>query len=299
MHPCQMSMTKGHPTPIPINDLHTPPHDLKASIKSTNDYILRRKLAATCRLIDKYNLANGIYNHVSVRSADHKNQFMLNPFGLGYDEITASSIMKVDFNGNIKDRGSTKYGLNQSAYVLHSAIHAVRHDIHCVLHVHTQAGSAVSSLKNGLLPISQEALMNLSDVSYHSYEGILSESSFRDSIAKSLGPKNKTMILHNHGIVACGETIEEAWLKLFNLVLACEVQCKALAAAGGDQDKLIHLSEDVEKPFGVGLNLESDVNWKFGDLQFEAEMRWLDHRGLKTGYPYKLKPLHFEPLASP
>lgn len=127
--------------------------------------------------------------------------------------------------------------------------------------------------------------MNLSDVSYHSYEGILSETNFRDSIAKSLGPKNKIMVLHNHGIVACGETIEEAWSKLFNLIFSCEVQCKALAAAGGDEQKLIHLSEDVAKQVmertekeQFGLNLESDVHWRVGELEFEAEMRWLDHR---------------------
>jgi adducin len=153
-----------------------------------------------------------------IRSPENKSFFLINPFGLNFEEVTAASLVKVDSTGNIKEKGNTPFGINKAGFILHSAIHSARPDVNCVLHVHTNAGAAVSALKKGLLPISQEALLPLSNVSYHAYDGVLNEEKFRLSIAKSLGQKNKILILNNHGIVSMGATVEEAWTQLFGVL---------------------------------------------------------------------------------
>jgi len=205
-------------------------------------------------------------------------------------------LVKVDSTGNIKEKGNTPFGINKAGFILHSAIHSARPDVNCVLHVHTHAGAAVSALKKGLLPISQEALLPLSTVSYHSYEGILNEDKFRLSVAKSLGQKNKILILNNHGIVSLGATVEEAWCQLFGVLYACETQWRALASVGGNENGLILPSDAAIQQAKTelikeqsGLNLGGDVKWGVGEMEFEAEMRYLDYRGLSTGYPYKVK----------
>ncbi|VDO37165.1 unnamed protein product [Onchocerca flexuosa] len=149
-------------------------------------------------------------------------EILINPFGLLYHEITASSLIKVNINGEIIDRGSTKLGINQAGYVLHAAIHKARPDVRCVLHMHTAVVSAISSMKCGLLPLSQEAMI-IGPVGYHNYQGILDDESEIESIVKDLGDKN-VMLLRNHGFVACGESVEDALHLAFNTVIACETQ---------------------------------------------------------------------------
>lgn len=226
---------------------------------------------------------------------------------MGYEEVTASSLMRIDKNGKIVERGSTSYGINKAGFILHSAIHENRPDINCVLHVHTQAGAALSAIKQGLLPISQEAMIAYDNISYHAYEGILNEESFKVSIGRSLGQRNKLLILHNHGVVSCGATVEEAWAQLFDLVygilyipvlkeiyfkvlnfifgffLACETELKALSAVGGRVENLvmpnaiaIRVVQEASRKDQFGLSIGTDLKFKTGELEFEAEMRSLD-----------------------
>ena len=214
---------------------------------------------------------------------------------MNYEEVTTSNLIRVDPAGNIIDRGTTPYGINRAGFVLHSAIHTARPDLHCVIHVHTHAGAAVSTHKLGLLPLSQEALIRRSILSYHEYDGILVDEGFRKALAKSLGPKNRLMILHNHGLVSCGTTVEEAWNHLFDLVYSCETQYRALAAASSNLDNLHIPKEQVQRQvFEVlmkmgGVNMDGAIKWGIGELEFEAEMRYLDYRVKKLKNLFKKK----------
>ncbi len=162
---------------------------------------------------------------------------------------------------------------------MHSAIHKARKDINYVIHVHTKPAAAISSLKSGLLPISQEALI-CGNISYHNYTGILVDEKTKKQLVEDLGPTNKIMILRNHGVVVCGETVEETWHYLYNFMFACEIQCKISASVFKDQ--IIIPNEDVRKQVmevtsngGGGVNT-TDSKWKLGELEYEANMRLLD-----------------------
>ncbi len=242
--------------------------------------ILRCKLASLYRVIDLYGWTSGISNHVSVLLNQDLDQYLVNPYGLLYHEVTASSLIKVGSNGAVVEQGSTTYGVNKPSFSLHSAIFKARPDIRCIIHVHTHTATAVSSMKCGLLPISQEAIM-CGNISYHEFKGILAEDDIRQLLEKDLGPINKIMFLRNHGVVACGETIEEACHNLFNVMAACEIQSKALV---GGLDNLIIPSVDIQKKMGEmnlaqneSLTLLENKKWKVGELEFEALMRCLDN----------------------
>uniref|UniRef100_A0A087XVI4 Adducin 1 (alpha) n=1 Tax=Poecilia formosa TaxID=48698 RepID=A0A087XVI4_POEFO len=204
----------------------TPVNDLRGSDSISYDKgekLLRCKLAAFYRLADLFGWSELIYNHLTVRVNSDQERFLIVPFGLLYSEVTASSLVKIDLQGEIVDRGSTNLGVNQAGFMLHSAIYAARPDAKCIVHIHTAAGAAVSAMKCGLLPISPEAL-SLGEVSYHDYHGILVDDEERGIIQKNLGPKSKVLILRNHGLVSIGETVEEAFYYIHNLVTACEIQ---------------------------------------------------------------------------
>uniref|UniRef100_A0A8C1N4H3 Alpha-adducin n=1 Tax=Cyprinus carpio TaxID=7962 RepID=A0A8C1N4H3_CYPCA len=271
----------------------TPVNDLRGSDSiayEKGEKLLRCKLAAFYRLADLFGWSQLIYNHLTVRLNSEQERFLIVPFGLLYSEVTASSLVKINLQGEIVDRGSTNLGVNQAGFTLHSAIYAARPDIKCIVHIHTAAGAAVSAMKCGLLPISPEAL-SLGEVSYHDYHGILVDDEERVLIQKNLGPKSKVMILRNHGLVSVGETVEEAFYYIHNLVTACEIQVRTLASAGGP-DNLIMLDPSKYKsrprhlePVGDGSG--SHPNWQIGEQEFEALMRMLDNLGYRTGYPYR------------
>ncbi|XP_041042077.1 alpha-adducin isoform X3 [Carcharodon carcharias] len=272
----------------------TPVNDLRGSESvayEKGEKLLRCKLAAFHRLADLFGWSQLIYNHITVRVSSEQERFLIVPFGLLYSEVTASSLVKVNLQGDIIDRGCTNLGINQAGFTLHSAIYATRPDVRCIVHIHTPAGAAVSAMKCGLLPISPEALA-LGEIAYHDYHGILVDEGEKILIQKNLGPKNKVLILRNHGLVAVGETIEEAFYYIHNLVVACEIQVRTMASAGGP-DNLVLLDPAKYKaksrcpePLGGDEN-SSHPKWLIGEQEFEALMRMLDNLGYRTGYPYR------------
>ncbi|KAM8873245.1 alpha-adducin isoform 8-T8 [Synchiropus picturatus] len=271
----------------------TPVNDLRGSDSISYDKgekLLRCKLAAFYRLTDLFGWSQLIYNHLSVRVNSDDERFLLVPFGLLYSEVTASSLVKIDRQGEIVDRGSTNLGVNQAGFCLHSAIYASRPDVKCIVHIHTAAGAAVSALKCGLLPISPEALA-VGDVGYHDYQGILVDQDETELIQKNLGKDRKVLILRNHGLVSVGETVEEAYYYIHNLVTACEIQVRTMASAGGPEN-LVMLDPakyksrpQVPEPAGDGST--THPKWGVGEQEFEALMRMLDNLGYRTGYPYR------------
>nr|XP_033503121.1 alpha-adducin isoform X9 [Epinephelus lanceolatus] len=271
----------------------TPVNDLRGSDSISYDKgekLLRCKLAAFYRLADLFGWSELIYNHLTVRVNSDQERFLIVPFGLLYSEVTASSLVKINLQGEIVDRGSTNLGVNQAGFTLHSAIYAARPDVKCIVHVHTPAGAAVSAMKCGLLPISPEAL-SLGEVTYHDYHGIVVDEEETTLIQRNLGPNSKVLILRNHGLVSVGETVEEAFYYIHNLVTACEIQVRTLASAGGP-DNLVMLDPSKYKsrprvPEPAGDGSSTHPKWQIGEQEFEALMRMLDNLGYRTGYPYR------------
>jgi len=277
---------------IPINDIR----GMESFNFAKGEKLMRCKLAALYRLIDMHGWTQGIYNHITARISQDEETFLLNPFGLLYHEMTASSLVKVDMQGNVVDQGTTNFGVNVAGFTLHSAIHAARPDIRCIIHLHHPAVVAVSAMKQGLLPLCQESLV-IGDVSYHSYRGIFVNPEEKVELQKNLGVMNKVLLLRNHGMVACGETLEEAWYNCHNTVLACEAQMK-MAPLGLENlilitDEARQSAYDVARRGGGGVDSKQegeqkkDRKWKVGELEFEALMRSMDNSGLRTGYIYR------------
>ncbi|XP_064153523.1 alpha-adducin-like isoform X2 [Anguilla rostrata] len=268
----------------------TPVNDLRGSESiayEKGEKLLRCKLAAFYRLTDLFGWSQLIYNHLTVRLSSEQEHFLIVPFGLLYSEVTASSLVKLNMQGEVVDRGSTNLGVNQAGFTLHSAIYTARPDVKCIVHIHTPAGAAVSAMKCGLLPISPEAL-SLGKVAYHNYHGILVN---EEEIQKNLGPESKVLILRNRGLVSVGETVEEAFHYIHNLVTACEIQVRTLANMGGP-DNLVMLDPVKYKARLPLSETQSSADtahpsWQLGEQQFEALMRMLDNLGYRTGYPYR------------
>lgn len=287
---------RGGPAIIPINDIR----GIDALKYDKAEKLIRCKVAATYRLVDLHGWSQNIYNHISARINQELEHFLINPFGLQYNEITASSLVKIDIQGNLIDQGSTNFLFNRAGFNLHAAIHRARPDLKAIIHIHHPSVIAVSSFKQGLLPLCQEAAI-LGNVSYYDYTGILVDSDEQDTIAQALGVHNKVMILRNHGVVACGVDIEEAFFYLYNVVRACEVQVKLLPV--GLENLVLMSKEAVDRTQDVVRH--SAVVGKDGDgsaeqaktgskrkmnvkeMDFEAHMRMLDNLGYRTGYVYK------------
>jgi ribulose-5-phosphate 4-epimerase/fuculose-1-phosphate aldolase len=195
---------------------------------SAEEWKVRVELAALYRLVALYGYDDMIFTHISARVPGPEHHFLINPYGFFFNEITASSLVKVDLDGNIVE--PTESMINPAGFTIHSAIHAAREDAQFVLHVHTDAGIAVASTKEGLLPISQHALAVLPNLTYHEYEGIALDLDERERLVKDLGDKT-SMMLWNHGTLAVGETASQCWLNIYFLERACQIQ--VLASAQG------------------------------------------------------------------
>ena len=183
---------------------------------------VREDLAAAYRLVAHYGMDDSIYTHISARVPGTDDQFLINPFGMLFRDITASSLVKIDLEGRILD--DSPYDVNPAGFTIHSAVHAARHDAACVLHTHTVAGVAVSSLACGLQPCNQWALQFYQRVVYHDFEGIALDPEERERLVADLGPTARALILRNHGLVTLGRTVSEAFILMLNLERACRVQ---------------------------------------------------------------------------
>lgn len=187
----------------------------------------RVELAALYRLVAMRGWDDMIYTHISARIPGAQGQFLINPYGLFFEEITASSLVRIDQDGQVLQ--DSPYPVNRAGFVIHSAIHAARADAHFVMHLHTDPGIAVSCQKDGLMPLSQHALMVLPHLAYHGYEGIALNEEERERLAADLGDKT-LMMLRNHGTLAIGDTAANCWTAMHYLERACVVQIHALSA---------------------------------------------------------------------
>ncbi|NXQ45456.1 ADDG protein, partial [Catharus fuscescens] len=283
------SSSLSHGMITPINDL--PGVDTSSFVKG--EKLTRCKLASLYRLADLFGWAHLPNTYITVRVSKEHDHILIIPRGLSFSEASASNLVKVNILGDVVDQGSTALSIDSVGFSPHVAIYSTRPDVRCVIHIHTPATAAVSSMKCGILPISQEALI-LGDVAYYSYQGSLDEQEERIQLQKVLGPSCKVLVLRNHGVVALGETLEEAFHYIFNVQLACETQVHALAGAGG-VDNLLLLDLQKFKPSthavaamgGGGVNMASQQKWKVGEQEFEALMRMLDNLGYRTGYAYR------------
>ena len=186
------------------------------------EYRMRSDLAAAYRLVALFGMDDSIYTHISARVPGTQDQFLINPFGMLFRDITASSLVNIDTEGRVL--GDSPYGVNPAGFTIHSAVHAARHDAACVLHTHTVAGVAVSSLAGGLQPCNQWALQFHNRVAYHDFEGIALDHEERERLVADLGPTLRALILRNHGLVTLGRSVAEAFILMFNLERACRVQ---------------------------------------------------------------------------
>lgn len=238
---------------------------------SEEEWQARIDLAACYRLIDLYGMSDMMANHISARVPGEEGVYLINAYGMMYDEITASSLIKVDFEGNIlakPDFGPLNYGINKAGAVLHGAIHSGRPDVACVIHIHSWATMAVSALQCGLLPITQTAMRFLK-IGYHDYEGVVLKDAEKESLIADLG-SGEALILRNHGAVTVGRSVGEA----FNWMHRLEVACRAQLAAMACNTPLAQVSQAVLDE--TWNNYQPNTRRPYGLMEWPALLRKLD-----------------------
>jgi ribulose-5-phosphate 4-epimerase/fuculose-1-phosphate aldolase len=241
------------------------------------EWEVRVDLAACYRLVDLYGMTDLHLNHISARVPGSEEHFLINPFGMMYEEITASSLIKVDLAGKIIANANPEYGVNLAGYVIHSAIHGARHDVGCVLHTHTNAGMAVSSLRCGLLPITQTA-MRWSKVAYHDFEGVVVDLGEQKRLVENLGDAD-VLILRNHGLLACGATVGQAFNNIYRLERACQTQLLTMSCNA----EINMPSDEVIAKSNAQLQVMPSPDAKgkkrpHGSIEWPALKRMLDRR---------------------
>lgn len=236
---------------------------------SREEWQLRTDLAATYRLVAHHGWADMIFTHITVRVPGPEHHFLINPYGMLFDEITASSLVKIDIDGNkVMD---SPFPVNPAGFTIHSAIHGAREDAQAVIHLHTADGVAVSCQAHGLLPISQHAMLVHADIAYHEYEGVALDHDERPRLINDMGTKN-LMILRNHGTLTVGRTCADAFMRIYYLERACTIQVRALA--GGT--KLNPTMEGVaDKTAGQG---RGGFDGPLGGLSWPGLLRLLDRK---------------------
>jgi ribulose-5-phosphate 4-epimerase/fuculose-1-phosphate aldolase len=245
--------------------------DIHALPPAEGEAVLRRQLAAAYRLVDHFGWTELIYGHLTARVPGEQPHFLINPYGLNYDEVTASNLVKIDLDGNKVD--DSPHPVNYAGFVIHSAIHmahAARHKV--VMHTHTRAGMAVCALREGLLPVSMVSTAFHGKLSYHDYEGPSLDLDERERLLKNLGD-NQAMMLRNHGLLTTGRSVPEAFLRLYRLERACQIQLDA-AAAGA----LNVMGDNLAAKSGADMDRfsERESAVGIGDLEFAALVRKLD-----------------------
>ena len=245
--------------------------DVRSQV-SPEEWQVRVDLAAAYRLVALYGWDDLIFTHLSARVPGPEHHFLLNPLELMFEEITASSLIKVDAEGNPVD--ATPYTSGKAAFVIHSAIHMGRADARAVLHLHTPYGQAVSAMREGLMPLTQTAMVALHQLADHDYEGLATDMDERERLVADLGDKH-TMLLRNHGTLAIGETVGEAFLRMYFLERACEAQVHALAGGIGNVS-----NPPQGTPDKVALQTSVTRTKQTADrLAWPALLRKLDRRG--------------------
>jgi len=234
---------------------------------SKEEWETRVNLAACYRLMADFGMVEMIANHISAKVPGKDNEFLINPYGMLYEEMTASSMIRIDIEGKVLFN-ATDYGVNQAGYVIHSAVHAARHDAHCIIHTHTLAGMAVSAMKGGILPIAQSS-MRFSDIAYHDYEGVALRLDERERLVKNLGNR-EAMVLRNHGLLTVGPSIPECFNNMYRLERACQLQVTALSCNA----ELQLPPQEVVKY--TNEQMRSGNRRRYGLLEWPAMLRKLD-----------------------
>ena len=224
-----------------------------------DEWTARVELAALYRLVALYGWDDAIFTHVSMRVPGPEHHFLINPYGVFFDEMTASALVKVDLDGKVVME--SRYAINPAGFTIHSAVHAAREDAHCVMHLHTDAGVGVSAQAGGLLPIGQNALIVIPQLAYHDYEGIALNLDERERIVADLGDKS-VMLLRNHGTLAVGASAAEAWSNMYFLERACAQQ---VAALSGGRDGLLIAPEQAQ------MEVRSQTTGRMGGF---ARLAW-------------------------
>jgi ribulose-5-phosphate 4-epimerase/fuculose-1-phosphate aldolase len=239
---------------------------------SKEEWEVRCDLAAAYQLAFQFRWTDLIYTHFTARVPGSE-YMLINPYGLMFDEMTASSLVKIDKDGNVVE-DLTGLGVNHAGFVIHGCVHEARPEVNCVIHTHTRAGVAVSAQKCGLLPISQHSLRTYGMLTYHDYEGIALEFDERTRLARDLGPTSKAMILRNHGLLSLGGSVSEAFEIMYYLDTACQIQIDA--QAGGRAEVGLIDERTARKGFeqfnGPGGS-EVSKSWT-------ASLRMLDRKGI-------------------
>jgi ribulose-5-phosphate 4-epimerase/fuculose-1-phosphate aldolase len=236
---------------------------------SKEEWEVRVNLAACYRLMAEYDMVEMVANHISARVPGTHDEFLINPYGMLYEEMSASSMIRIDIDGNILFN-ATDYGVNQAGYVIHSAIHRARHDVDCIIHTHTLAGMAVSAMKCGILPIAQSS-MRFTEVAYHDYEGIALRTDERERLVESLGDR-EAMVLRNHGLLTVAPSIPECFNNMYRLERACQLQVMTLSC-----------NTELQMPPGEVVQYTNEqmtpgVRRRFGLLEWPALLRKLDRK---------------------
>ena len=234
---------------------------------SDEEWLNRVNLAACYHLADHFQMTDIIWNHITSKTSKNKETFLINKFGLRYNEITASNLLEIDLEGNIISGDGE---INYTGYVIHGAVHKAKKNIHCVMHTHTRAGLAISCLKEGLKPIFQDAAIFHNRVSYHDWQGMSTEVEECKDIAKNLG-NNKVMILRNHGLLTCGETIGEAFILMYYLDKACKNQLDTMSTG---LETIVPSDNIMEYAAGQ----YEDPRFRLGKHEWPALLRLLDDK---------------------
>ena len=234
---------------------------------SPGEWETRVNLAACYRLAAHYRMTDLIYTHISARVPGPDHHFLINAFGQLWDEISASTLVKVTLDGEIVE-DPTGYGFNRAGYVIHSAVHRARPDVACVMHTHTAAGVAVSAQEHGLLPLSQHAMRFTNSIAYHDYEGLALELDEQARLVRDLG-SHKAMILRNHGLLVCGSSIYETFDLMYYLERACQTQINAMAGGAELRIPAAAVAEKTAAQFKA-------LPYKAKQPEWKAHLRMLD-----------------------
>jgi len=245
---------------------------------SPEEWQARVDLAACYRLIDSYGMTDLTYNHITVRVPGPDEHLLINLYGMLYKEITASSLAKIDLDGNVIWKPDTDYYVNKAGYVIHGCIHRARPDVRAVIHTHTRAGMAVAAMQCGLLPISQTSIRFENHIAYHDYEGPAVELSEQERLVRDLG-KHNAMILRSHGLLTCGPSIPEAFNTMYQLELSCRTQVDAMAAR---TDLVVPTKETLEKTAHL---YQPGTRRPYGILEWPAMLRLLDAEQKQSAFP--------------